>query len=160
MRIPVFFFALALLMVGLVAPIAQARQGHVDLYALLQKTGLKYKDISNSQVQAWKIPFDNGKGGTIYEYLTYSNNKDLFGLIFMTVVNRGPHYVFSRALLARAMQLNNDKVGIKFVLDENHGHIDCQTEVYLPTATPASLKLAMDDVADTANKYRKELSRL
>lgn len=160
MKTSICSFALALLLFGLAPPFAQAQQGHVDLGALLQKTGLKYTDISNSQVQAWKIPFDNGKGGTIYEYLTYSNNKDLFGLIFMTVVNRGPHYIFSRALLAKAMKLNNDKVGIKFVLDTNHGHIDCQTEVYLPTATPASLKLAMDAVADTANEYRKELNGL
>lgn len=152
--------ALALLIFGLSTPAIQAQQTHVDLGALLQATGLKYTDISNSSVQAWKIPFDDGQGGTMYEYLTYSNDKDQFGLIFLTVVKRQPNYIFSRAVLARAMQLNNDKVGVKFVLDGKHGHIDCQTEVYLPTATPASLKLAMDDVAHNANKYRKELNGL
>lgn len=160
MKTSVCSFALALLISVFTATPARAQQIHVDLGALLQKTGLKYTDISNANVQAWKIPFDDGKGGTVYEYVTYSNNKDLFGLIFMTVVNRAPNYAFSRALLIKAMQLNNDKVGIKFVLDEQHGHIDCQTEVYLPTATPASLKMALDNVANAANKYKTELNSL
>lgn len=160
MKTPLLSFALALLLFGLSPPLARAQQTHVDLGALLQKTGLKYSSVSNAHVQVWKIPYDNGKGGTVDEYLTYSNDKDQFGLIFMTVVHRQPYYQFSRALLATAMQINNDKVGIKFVLDGKHGDIDCQTEIYLPTATPATLKRAMNDVAYTATAYWDELNRL
>lgn len=152
-------FAFALLIFTLSMPRARA-QTTIDIGALLQQTGLKYSNISNANVQAWKIPYDNGKGGTIDEYITYSNDKRDFALIFVTVVDKTPGYNFSYALLTRAMQLNNDKVGIKFVLDEKHGDIDCQTEVYLPAATPATLKRALDNVAKEATDEWQELNGL
>lgn len=135
----------AILVMALWAPAAPA--SGVDLGALLQQTGLNYSSV---QTDVWVVPFDNGSNGTMKEYVLYSNDKEDYALIFVTVVDRPPHYVFSDALLTQAMKLNNDKVGIKFVLDDKYGDIDCQTEVYLPTATPASLKLAMDDVASEA----------
>lgn len=141
---------------SLAAPTASART-HVDLGALLQQTGLKYSSVERD---AWVVPYDDGHGGTVKEYITYSNDKKDFALIFLTVVDRGPGYSFSYALLTRAMQLNNDKVGIKFVLDGKRGDIDCQTEVYLPTATPESLKMEMDVVAREATDEWTELNNL
>lgn len=152
-------YAITLLIFAFSIPVARA-QTTVDLGALLQQTGLKYKSVPNPQVQVWKVPYDNGKDGTIYEYVTYSNDKRQFALLFVTVVDRAPGYQFSYALLSRAMQINNDKVGIKFVLDGKHGDIDCQTEVYLPTATPASLKRALDNVAWEATHEWQEMNSL
>lgn len=149
-------FPLALLVLGVRAPGVGAQQT-VDLSALLQQTGLKYSAVPKTE-NAWKVPYDDGKGGTIDEYITYSNAKDDFALIFVTVVDRPPHYVFSTALLTRAMELNNDEVGVKFVLDDEYGDIDCQREVYLPTATAASLKMEMNLVAREAEDEWKELN--
>lgn len=136
---------LAAAIAGLTVGPVQART-HVDLLSLLRQTGLKYSPVHNDN-EAWKLPFDGPHGKTIKVYLTYSNNQRQFALIFATVVHRQPYYAYSRALLVEAMKLNNDKVGIKYVLDEKNGDIDCQREVYLPTATPASLKRALNNVA-------------
>ena len=106
------------------------------------------------------IPYDNDNGGTIKEYISYSNDKRDYALILVTVIDRTPGYNFGYALLTRAMQLNNDKVRIKFVLDGQHSDINCQTEVYLPTATPESLKLALDHVAKEAIDEWQELNSL
>ncbi|HXH64597.1 MAG TPA: hypothetical protein VNH42_03690 [Mariprofundaceae bacterium] len=149
------FFVLGALVFSLAAFAAQAQAQDV-LASLLQQTGLKYKTLNGS----WMVPFNDGKGKTINEYVTYSNNRREFALIFVTIVHRPPHYVFSRALLTEAMKMNNDDVGAKFVLDDDRGDIDCQTEVYLPTATPASLKMALDNVASRAIHNMEKLNSL
>lgn len=150
-------FVLGALAFGLTAFAAQAQAQDV-LASLLQQTGLKYKALKTKDT--WMLPFNAGKGKTIDEYVTYSNDRRQYGLIFVTIVDRAPHHVFSRALLTEAMKLNNDDVGVKFVLDDKHGDIDCQTEVYLPTATPASLKMALNNVASRAVNNMEKLNRL
>lgn len=152
-------YAFALLIFTISVPAARA-QTTVDIGALLQQTGLKYSSVKDPNAKAWKVPYDDGKGGTVNEYVAYSNGNKDFALIWVTVVDRAPGYNFSYALLTRAMQLNNDEGGIKFVLDGKHGDIDCQTEVYLPTATPQSLRMALDNVAKEATDEWQEMNSL
>lgn len=152
------FFLLGFLIFAL-APFAAHAQPQGDLAYLLQQTGLKYSAVPD-QSDSWVVPFDGSDGKPLREYVSYSNDKRKFAMIFIQVVDREPHHVFSRAMLTKAMELNNDRPGTKFVLDDDNGDIDCQTEVYLPTATPAELKMALNNVASTADKYGAELKGL
>ena len=154
---PASFFALAALIFTLTG-FAVPAQAEDRLKTLLEQTGLKYSALD--MPDAWKIAYDGDDGKTVTEYLTYSNDRKEYALMFVTVVDREDNYAFSYAALKEALKLSNDDVGVKFVLDEKHGDIDCQSEVYLGTATPESLKRALDAVASTAMKESTNLNGL
>jgi hypothetical protein len=146
------------LLVGVITPPARA-QAQVDLASLLQQTGLNYSPMAGV-ADAWVLNFNGDGGKTLKEYVTYNDEGKQYALIFITVVDGPEHHVFSPALLTEAMELNNALPGAKFVYDEDHGDIDCQTEVPLATATAATLRQALNRVATVASDHMEKLNGL
>lgn len=129
-----------------------------DLGALLKATGLKYSEVEAGE--SWRIPFDLNNGQTLDVFLAYNNEKKHFALIFATIVDREDNFVFNREVLAEAMRLNNDLPGIKFVLDEKHGDIDCQTEIWMKTVTAESLEMYINLVAAVVDENIAKFNQL
>jgi len=130
-----------------------------DLGALLKATGLKYSALEGV-ADSWRVPFDAKEGKTLDVFVTYNDDKKHFALIFATVVDREDNYAYNRDLLAAAMKLNNDLPGIKFVLDQKNGDIDCQTEVYMATITAESLAMYINLVASIGDENMADLTKL
>ncbi len=129
-----------------------------DLGALLKATGLKYSEVKAGE--SWRIPFDLNNGQTLDVFLAYNNEKKHFALIFATIVDREDNFVFNREVLAEAMRLNNDLPGIKFVLDEKNGDIDCQTEIWMKTITAESLEMYINLVAAVVDENIAKFNQL
>jgi hypothetical protein len=130
-----------------------------DLAGLMKATGLKYTALEGIE-DSWRVPFDAEGGKTLDVFVTYNDDKKHFALIFATVVDREDNYVYNRDVLAKSMKLNNDLSGVKFVLDEKNGDIDCQTEVYMPTITAESLAMFINLIASVGDENTAELSQL
>jgi hypothetical protein len=130
-----------------------------NLADLLKATGLKYSALEGVE-DSWRVPFDAKGGKTLDVFVTYNDDKKHFALIFATVVDREDNYVYNRDTLVKAMKLNNDFPGIKFVLDEKNGDIDCQTEVYMQTITAESLTMYINLVASMGDDNMAELNQL
>ena len=130
-----------------------------NLGELLKATGLKYSALEG-QEDSWRVPFDAQGGKTLNTLVTYNDDKKQFALIFATVVDRTDGYSFNRDVLAECMKLNNDYPGMKFVLDEKHGDIDCQTEVYMSTITAEALGMYINLVASMADGHMAKLNEL
>ena len=130
-----------------------------DLASLLKATGLKHTALEGVE-DSWRVPFDAAGGKTLDVFVTYNDDKKHFALIFATVVDREANYAYNRDVLVKAMKLNNDFPGIKFVLDEKNGDIDCQTEVYMETITVESLTMYINLVASMGDENMAELNRL
>lgn len=130
-----------------------------NLGDLLKETGLKYSALEG-QADSWRVPFDAKEGATMDVFVTYNDDKRQFALIFATVVDREDNYSYGREVLVEAMKLNNDFPGVKFVLDEKHGDIDCQTEVYMTTITTESLAMYVNLVASMADENAAKLQQL
>ena len=130
-----------------------------NLGDLLKATGLKYNALEG-QTDSWRVPFDAKEGKALDVFVTYNDDKKQFALIFATVVDREDNYAYGREVLAECMKLNNDFPGIKFVLDEKHGDIDCQTEVYMSTITAESLTMYINLVASMGDDHSAKLNQL
>jgi hypothetical protein len=147
------------LLAGLLLAATAGFAQNQDLGELLKATGLKHTALEG-QDNSWRVPFEGEAGKTLEVYVTYNDDKKQFALIFATVVDREDNYVFSREVLVECMKLNNDYPGVKFVLDEKHGDIDCQTEAYMGTITAESLGMYINLVASMANENMAKLNQL
>jgi hypothetical protein len=139
--------------------LAAAAHAENNLADMLKASGLKYSALEGVE-DSWRVPFDAHGGKTLDVFVTYNDDKKHFALIFATVVDREDNYVYNRDVLVKAMKLNNDFPGIKFVLDEKNGDIDCQTEVYMQTITAESLAMYVNLVASMGDENSAELNRL
>lgn len=134
---------------------AQAPQ----LADLMPQTGLKYSALEG-QADTWRVPFDGRDGKNIDVFVTYNDDNKQFALIFATVVDREDKFSFNVEVLTEAMKLSNDYPGMKFVLDEDHGDIDCQSEVYMATITAESLGMYINLVASMSDEHKARLNEL
>lgn len=130
-----------------------------SLADVLKATGLKYSALEG-QENSWRVPFEGQGGKNLDVFITYNDDKKQFALIFATVVDREDNFAYNRETLAECMKLNNDFPGIKFVLDEKHGDIDCQTEVYMSTITTESLAMYINLVASMGDEHAAKLNQL
>jgi len=147
------------LLAGLLLTATAGFAENPDLGELLKATGLKHTALEG-QEDSWRVPFEGDNGKTLEVYVTYNDEKKQFALIFATVVDREDNYVYSREVLVECMKLNNDYPGVKFVLDEKHGDLDCQTEAYMGTITAESLGMYINLVASMANENMAKLNQL
>lgn len=147
------------LLAGLLLTASAGFAQNPDLGALLKATGLKYSALENVE-DSWRVPFEGEEGKALDVFLTYNDEKKQFALIFATVVDREENHGFNRDVLAECMKLNNDYPGVKFVLDEKHGDIDCQTEAYMSTITAESLAMYLNLVASMTSEHAAKLNQL
>lgn len=147
------------LLAGLLLAATAGFAQNKDLGELLKATGLKHSALEG-QEDSWRVPFESDDGKTLDVYLTYNDDKKQFALIFATVVDREDNYVYNREVLVECMKLNNDYPGVKFVLDEKHGDIDCQAEAYMETLTAESLGMYLNLVASMGNENMAKLNQL
>lgn len=126
---------------------------------LLKATGLKHTALEG-QENSWRVPFEGEGGKNLDVFVTYNDDKKQFALIFATVVDREDGFAYNRETLAECMKLNNDYPGVKFVLDEKHGDIDCQTEVYMSTITSETLAMFINLVASMGDENAPKLNQL
>lgn len=133
-----------------------------DLGALIKDTQLKYEEmkVTGDALPSWRLPFDGQNGKTIDVFVTYNDDQKKFALIFSTVVDRENNFTYNRETLVEAMKLSNDYPGTKFVLDEDHGDIDCQTEVYMQTINAESLGMYINLVASMSDDHAAKLNQL
>lgn len=124
-----------------------------NLQEVLAGTGLSWQAIEEG-VDSWRVSFqDSAETGSIDVYLTYNDDNRRYALIFSTVVDEAPEYIYSQDILAECMKLNNLYPGIKFCLDFANGDIDCQNESLMSTLTSESLSLQLDRVASFVDEY-------
>lgn len=150
--IAVMCLALTMLSLGSVSA-----QDADPLLSLLEKSGLKF---DNLEKDSWTVPFAAKDNKTLKVFVTHSNEDKLFVLMFTTVVDREPDFVFNRDVLRECMKLNNDYPAIKFVLDEKEGDLDCQAEAYMSILTPEALALYINSVASLADENAAKLNQL
>lgn len=150
-----------LLMALLLLSAPSQAQGTADLATLMEQTGLKSKLLGNT-TDSWSVPFESKSGGTFEVYVTYSNDRKDFALIFTTVVDGPEGQTYGSALLTEALKLSNDYTGVKFVYDQKYGDIDCQAEVFLGEGcvTAEELKMYINAVANVADTTRAQLNAL
>lgn len=133
-------------------------QGTVDLASLMGRVELK-NSLMEGQTDTWTVPFDSSAGDEITVYVTYSNDRKEFALVFATVLDGPEGAHFDRDTLERALKLSNDIIGVKLAYDEKYGDLDCQSEVYLGegSVTPQELARAINTVAEMTDRARTEL---
>jgi len=131
---------------------AQAQGEAPDLGQLLEKTNLKVQALGH---EGYLVPYNSDSGVDLDVLVVYWDDSKEQVLIFNTVVDREPGDAFSPALLQKAMELNNGHPFAKFVLDPEHGDIDCQTELDLAGLTPEALTWHINWVASVSERARE-----
>jgi|ADurb_Gel_02_Slu_FD_contig_21_2993855_length_558_multi_4_in_0_out_0_1 hypothetical protein len=143
---------LSLLAVVLLLTCTAHAQGETpDLGQLMEKTDLKVQALGR---EGYLVRYETDSGVDLDVLVVYWDESKEQVLIFSTVVDREPGETFSPELLQKAMELNNGHPFAKFVLDPEHGDVDCQTELDLAGLTPKALTWHITWVASVSEKAR------
>ncbi len=131
--------------------------GSPNLGELIEKTGLNFHSLGR---EGYLVRFQSDSAADVDVLVVYWDESKKHALIFSTLVDREPGEDFSPALLRKAMELNNGHPFAKFVLDPEHGDLDCQTELDLAGLTPEALAWHINWVATVSEKGRDLLKDL